>query len=97
MTTKVPKAAKSATPVAKEEAKKTEFVLKPKKSTSAWIYFNSETVAKLKAEQNMEQKVAFGKSAEIWKGLTDTEKEPFAAKAKADEVRYQRQLKELED
>jgi hypothetical protein len=32
------------------------FVLKPKKGTSAWIYFNTETVAKLKEEQKMEQK-----------------------------------------
>jgi hypothetical protein len=69
----------------KEEAKKEAFVLKPKKSTSAWIYFNSETVAKLKSEQNMEQKAAFGKSAEIWKGLTEAEKEPYSAKAKDDE------------
>jgi hypothetical protein len=26
------------------------FELKPKKGTSAWIYFNTETVAKLKKE-----------------------------------------------
>jgi hypothetical protein len=66
-----PKAEVKVTPAVIEEVKKSDFVLKPKKSTSAWIYFNSETVAKLKSEQNMEQKVAFGKSAEIWKGLTD--------------------------
>ena len=64
------------------------FVLKPKKGTSAWIYFNTETVAKLKAEQSMEQKAAFAKSAEIWKGMSDTDKAPYAAKAKADEGRF---------
>ena len=64
------------------------FVLKPKKGTSAWIYFNTETVAKLKVEQKMEQKTAFAKSAEIWKTMNDTDKEPYAAKAKADEVRF---------
>lgn len=85
-------------PVSKEEAKNTsDFVLKPKKGTSAWIYFNTETVAKLKAEQKMEQKAAFVKSSEIWKGLTETEKEPYTKKAKADEERYQMQLKELEE
>lgn len=88
---------KASKPAAKEEAKQSEFVLKPKKGTSAWIYFNSEMVAKLKAEQNMEQKAAFGKSAEIWKGMDDAAKEPYNAKAKADEERYQRQLKELEE
>jgi hypothetical protein len=72
-------------------------VLKPKKGTSAWIYFNTETVAKLKVEQKMEQKTAFAKSAEIWKTMNDTDKTPYAAKAKADEVRFQTQLKELED
>lgn len=45
----------------------------------------------------MEQKAAFGKSAEIWKGMTDAQKEPYNAKAKADEQRYQNQLKELEE
>lgn len=92
-----PAEAPKATPAVKEEAKLSDYVMKPKKGTSSWIYFNSEMVAKLKAEQNMEQKVAFGKSAEIWKTMTDAEKEPYLAKAKADEVRYQTQLKELEE
>lgn len=91
------KVVKTKTPILKEEKKKEAFVLKPKKSTSAWIYFNSETVAKLKSEQNMEQKAAFGKSAEIWKGMTDAQKEPYNAKAKDDEERYKKQLKELDD
>jgi hypothetical protein len=45
----------------------------------------------------MEQKDAFAKSAEIWKGMTDAQKEPYLAKARQDEARYQKQLKELED
>ena len=97
-----PKATKVKIPILKEEKKEEEkkkeaFVLKPKKSTSAWIYFNSETVAKLKSEQKMEQKAAFGKSAEIWKGLSDVDKEPYSAKAKDDELRDKKQLKELEE
>ena len=52
-------------------------------------------VAKLKAEQNMEQKVAFGKSAEIWKTMTDAEKEPYTAKAKADEEARIAEIKRL--
>lgn len=54
MTTEKTKVPKLKVPILKEEKKeekkKEAFVLKPKKSTSAWIYFNSETVAKLKAE-----------------------------------------------
>lgn len=37
-----------------KDDKETTFVLKPKKGTSAWIYFNTETVAKLKLEKKME-------------------------------------------
>ena len=80
------------TPVATEKPKAKEgnastFVLKPKKGTSAWIYFNTATVAKLKSEKNMDQKEAFAKSAEIWKGLSEADKEPYVAQAKADEQR----------
>jgi hypothetical protein len=60
----------------KESDKKEEFVLKPKKPTSAWIYFNTATVAKLKVEKNLDQKEAFAKSAEIWKTLSDADKAP---------------------
>ena len=80
----------------KGPAKSTGFVLKPKKPTSAWIYFNTEMVAKLKAEKSLEQKDAFTKSAEIWKGMSDAEKEPYAARSKGDEERYKKQLRELE-
>lgn len=43
---------------AKEEVKSnstasTDFVMKPKKATSAWIYFNTETVAKLKEKESL--------------------------------------------
>ena len=34
--------------LAAEAKKKEPFVLKPKKPTSAWIYFNTEKVAELK-------------------------------------------------
>lgn len=85
------------TPATESKGLVSTFVLKPKKGTSAWIYFNTETVAKLKVEQKMDQKEAFAKSAEIWKGLSDADKAPFVAKASADEKRYQNQLKELED
>ena len=36
-----------------EEAKK-PFVLKPKKPTSPWIYFNNDKVAELKEKQGMD-------------------------------------------
>ena len=81
------------TPAAKETKKapedpKSAYVLKPKKGTSAWIYFNTATVAKLKEEKKMDQKEAFAKSAEIWKGLSDDDKAPYIAQSKADEQRY---------
>lgn len=44
----------------------------------------------------MDQKSAFTKSAEIWKGLTDAQKAPYLEKSRLDDERYKRQLKELE-
>jgi HMG (high mobility group) box len=75
---------------AKEEVKKEAFVLKPKKPTSAWIYFNTETVAKLKTERALDQKDAFAKSAEIWKEMTEAQKEKYVNLSKKDEERYQK-------
>ena len=63
------------------QEKNAPFVLKPKKGTSAWIYFNTETVAKLKEEQGLEQRQAFAKSAEMWKALSDDDKKPYNDKA----------------
>jgi hypothetical protein len=84
-------------PKAKKEADPNKpFVLKPKKPTSPWIYFNNEKVAQLKKEDGLDQKDAFTKSAEIWKSLTDEAKQPFIKKNKQDEERYKRQLAELE-
>lgn len=38
----------------KEEEANKPFVLKPKKHTSPWIYFNNEILAKLKKEQGLD-------------------------------------------
>ena len=88
------KAEEAKQPATKVEAK--PFVLKPKKPTSAWIYFNNETVAKLKETKGMDQKQAFGESSVIWKKLTEQDKLPYTQKAKEDEERYKKQVKELE-
>ena len=52
-------------------------VLKPKKPSSAWIFFNNAQLSKFKKEANYDQKKAFAKSASIWKELTDDEKKPY--------------------
>jgi hypothetical protein len=31
-----------------------DFVMKPKRATSAWIFYNTETVAKLKEKEGLE-------------------------------------------
>ena len=38
----------------KPQEKQNAYVTKPKKPTSGWIYFNTEMVAKLKAEKSMD-------------------------------------------
>ena len=72
--------------------------VKPKRACSAWIIYNTEMVKKLK-EQNsdLSHKEAFTKSAEIWKQLDTTTKAKFEAKSKAEDDRYNRQFKELEN
>ena len=92
MESKGAKASKSK----KEVAEPKPFVLKPKKPTSPWIYFNNEILSKLKSEQGLDQKAAFTKSAEIWKSMSDEGKKPYLDKSKMDEERYKRQLAELE-
>lgn len=79
----------------KEQDAGKPFVLKPKKPTSPWIYFNNEKVAELKKERGLDQKDAFTQSAEIWKGLNEEQKKPYLEKNKQDEARYKRQMEEL--
>ena len=53
-------------------------------------------MAKLRKE-GYEHKAAFTKSAEIWGGLSDKEKEPYLSLNKKDQERHDRQMKELEE
>ena len=46
--------AKETKETKKIQEKKEEYVLKPKKATSPWSYFNNEMVAKLKNEKGMD-------------------------------------------
>ena len=96
MTDKPEKKSKAPKEENKEDSKK-PFVLKPKKPISPWIYFNNVKVAELKQEKGLDQKQAFAKSAEIWKGMDDEQKGPYLAKAKLDDDRYRRQLSELSE
>lgn len=66
-----------------------DYVTKPKKALSTWLIFNTETVAKLR-EKGLEHRDAFQKSAEIWKKLSDKQKEPYVQKQKLDQQRYEK-------
>jgi len=55
-----------------------------------------ETVQMLKEKEKLDHKEAFSRSAELWKALDDAKKAPYEKKAKEDEERYQKQMKELE-
>lgn len=67
---------------------KEPYVLKPKKPTSPWIYFNNQKVAELKSKEGMDQKEAFAKSAQIWKTMEDSDKQPYIDMSKKDEERF---------
>jgi len=51
--------------------------IKPKRGLSAWLFFNMETVTKLKEKEGLDHKEAFGRSAELWKELDDAKKAPY--------------------
>ena len=62
--------------------------LRPKKAISAYLFYNTQMVAKLKVDKGLSQKEAFKMSGEIWKSMSDKEKAKYVALQKKDEERY---------
>ena len=60
-------------------------MMKPKQPTSAYLYFNSETVTKLlKEEQGLIMTDATKRAAGTWSKFTDKEKEVWIQKNQKD-------------
>jgi len=51
--------------------------IKPTRPNAAYIYFSTENVPKIKAEEKIDHKSAMGRAGEIWRGMSDSEKKKY--------------------
>merc|ERR1719362_280292 len=79
---------------AEDDDSETEQVLKPKRAASAWVCYNSEKTAELKAAGNGKQ--AMAANGEAWGAASEEEKAPYVKMSAEDEQRYQKQMAEFE-
>ena len=86
--------AKKKKKTAANDESDTEQVLKPKRATTAWVYYNSEKTAELKAQGKGKQ--AMVANSETWGAASEEEKAPYVKMAADDEQRYQKQIADFE-
>ena len=67
----------------------------PKRPSTAWIFFNTEVSAKLRAEGTHAQAEIFKLASEAWNKCSEEEKAPYEERAAEDKLRAGRQAKEL--
>ena len=94
---KTGKAPKKEEEVKKSSKKEDDGSVKPTKGASAYLFYNTETVERLKKEEGLSHKEAFTKSGQLWQGLSEDDKAPWAKLAAADAERHAAQCKELEE
>ena len=87
---KVDKKAAKSKEVAKDENR-------PKRATSAYLYFNMEMTKKLRSkDSSLSQKEAMKTAGEIWGTMDDAKKEKWTNMQKEDEKRYEKQVAEYD-
>jgi len=62
----------------------------PKKPLSAYLFYTTENVNKLKEKEGCTHPEAMKKCGELWNKLNDEEKKPYNEKHDADQVRYKK-------
>ena len=70
--------------------------MKPSGPMSAYLYYTTELIPKLKAERSCTHQEAFKLAASQWKELSDKDKSPYLDKSNQDKARYEEQKKMLE-
>lgn len=73
-----------------KKTKKTKDPDAPKRNRSAYLFFGDDK----RKESNV---ISFSQIAEMWKNLSDTEKEPYNEMAIVDKKRYERDKKDYEN
>lgn len=69
----------------------------PKKPSSAYIFFATATVKKIVEEQKISYPQAMKKAGEVWNSLDDDGKKPFVAMSSNDQIRYEKEMKQMDD
>jgi len=70
-------------------------LLKPKRPSSAWIFYSKEKMSNLIKKDGLKLNEALTKSSKNWKLMSDDDKKPYVAMKLKDEDRYKRQMTEL--
>lgn len=70
--------------------------LKPKKATSAYMFFATEYSAILRNEKNYSVVDAIKGAGVAWNNLKDTDKAKYEAMSKADQERFKKQTEEMQ-
>ena len=74
---KTGKAAKKEEELKKSSKKEDDGSLKPTRGVSAYLFFNSETVERLKKEEGLSHREALAKSGQLWKELSEDDRAPW--------------------
>ena len=60
----------------------------PKRNCNAFMHFSPSKVRELKEQENLTHRQATSRAGEVWKGMTEEEKQPFVYAAESDKGRY---------
>jgi len=72
-----------------EETKGPQYeAIKPKKVKTAWMCFVNQRAPEIVKEQEITYSEAFKKCGEIWKTISDEDKQPFLKEATEDQDRF---------
>lgn len=80
-----------------EKKKDDDNTMKPSRPLSAYIYFSTEWVPKIKKDEGLDHRAAMSRAGEIWNTMKDDEKKKFNDLHDKDVKRQEKQLKELKD
>lgn len=81
----------------KDEAPEEDQYIQPTRPIAAYIYFSTENVPKIKADEGVDHRTAMKRAGEIWAKMSDAEKKRYNELNERDQKRYEAQKKEIAD
>ena len=67
----------------------------PKKPSTSFLFFSQENNQKLMKDKKLKLVMAAKETGQIWKGMTDKQKQPYVKLADQDVKRFEKQTKEM--